>query len=170
MDRYLATEIAERVRATLAPYCTRIEIAGSIRRRRPQVHDIEIVAIPQRVCVQVDLFTRGEVVHPTFCQLVARWPALKGRADGRYTQRRLPEGIALDLFMPRPESWGLILAVRTGSSVYSHEILAKGWVAAGYHSVDGVLRRGHLSVHVPEERDLFALIGLPWCEPWEREM
>lgn len=39
--------IAERVKAELEPHCERIEIAGSIRRKKPEVKDIEIVAIPK---------------------------------------------------------------------------------------------------------------------------
>ena len=38
---------AERLRAELGPYCERIEIAGSIRRGKAQVGDIELVAIPR---------------------------------------------------------------------------------------------------------------------------
>ncbi len=42
-----ALEIAERTKKLLAPYCERIEIAGSIRRKKPEVKDIELVAIPK---------------------------------------------------------------------------------------------------------------------------
>ena len=42
-----ALEIAEKTKALLAPHCERIEIAGSIRRLKPFVKDIEIVAIPK---------------------------------------------------------------------------------------------------------------------------
>ena len=31
----------------ISPYCERIEIAGSLRRGKPEVHDIEIVAEPK---------------------------------------------------------------------------------------------------------------------------
>ncbi len=42
-----ALEIAEKTKELLAPYCERIEIAGSIRRKKPEVKDIELVAIPK---------------------------------------------------------------------------------------------------------------------------
>lgn len=38
---------ARRLQTELAPYCVRIEIAGSIRRRKAAVGDIELVAIPK---------------------------------------------------------------------------------------------------------------------------
>jgi DNA polymerase/3'-5' exonuclease PolX len=42
MDYVQALAIAEQTRTALAPYCERIEIAGSIRRQKPQVKDIEL--------------------------------------------------------------------------------------------------------------------------------
>ena len=46
MEYYKALSIAETLVAELTPACKRIEIAGSIRRQKPDVGDIEIVAIP----------------------------------------------------------------------------------------------------------------------------
>ena len=40
-----AQPIAKRVKEELTPHCERIEIAGSIRRGKPIVHDIDIVLI-----------------------------------------------------------------------------------------------------------------------------
>ena len=43
-----AENLARRVVETMAPYCERVEIAGSIRRGKAEPKDIEIVAIPRR--------------------------------------------------------------------------------------------------------------------------
>jgi DNA polymerase/3'-5' exonuclease PolX len=40
-----AKELADSLVAALSPHCARIEVAGSLRRRKPVVKDIEIVAI-----------------------------------------------------------------------------------------------------------------------------
>jgi len=170
MNLNQATEIAERIRAELAPFCDRIEIAGSIRRRKPEVGDIEIVAIPKRVMLPADLFTGVAHNHLKFCELVNRWPAVKGKSTGKYTQRRLPEGINLDLFMADPENWGLIFAIRTGSAEFSHKVLATVWIRAGYHSMAGMLYKDGHKIPVREERDLFDMIGIVWQEPWERNL
>ena len=169
MNLTQATQIAERIRAELAPFCERIEIAGSIRRRKSEVGDIEIVCIPRTYEIGL-LF--GELIlrDQGFCSQVERWPMIKGLASGKYTQRLLPEGIYLDLFMARAENWGLIYAIRTGSAEYSHRVLASGWVRNGYHSVDGMLIKGFHKIPVREECELFDLIGLPWREPWKRNL
>lgn len=43
-----AMQLAAAVRAELEPGCVKIEVAGSVRRRKANVSDIEFVLIPQR--------------------------------------------------------------------------------------------------------------------------
>ena len=158
-----AFEIATRVKEQLAPHCTRIEIAGSIRRKSPECRDIEIVAIPKPY--NTGLFESG------IATVVNKWPKVKGSLPCKYTQRELPESIKLDLFFANKHNWGLILAIRTGSSRYSHKVLGSGWVAAGYRSEGGFLyNSNNEKVDVPEEQDLFNLIGIPYAHPELRNL
>lgn len=162
-----ALKIAERIKAELLPFCERIEIAGSIRRRKPDVGDIEIVAIPKRI--EVGLFEGVTARDPGFAATVDQWPAVKGCArDGLYTQRLLPDGIALDLFIAHPDNWGLIYGVRTGSATFSHHFLACGWVRNGYKSINGMLTFNGKPIPVQTEKDLFRMAGVLWVDPEER--
>ena len=156
-----AERIAEGVRAELLPHCERCEIAGSIRRRRPSVGDIEIVAIPKPY--EVDLFASGVAA------VCDQWPSVKGRFPCKYTQRVLPDGILLDLFLACPNNWGLIFAIRTGSARFAHKVLACGWSRAGYNADGGMLY--HRGVEVPtfEEAAVFAHAGVAWVPPEGRE-
>jgi len=156
----------EGVRA-LAPYSTRIEIAGSISRRKPQVKDIEIVCIPNQAPA-LDLFNQG---NPERC---SHWIAAvrslgtvaKGDpATGRYIKIDLASGISIDLFTATADNWGLILAIRTGPAEYSHHVLATGWVRQGFKSIDGMLHKDGRPIPVREERDLFNLAAVPYIEP-----
>ena len=156
-----ALEIAERVKAQLAPHCDRIEIAGSVRRRKPEVGDIEIVAIPKPY--DVGLFASG------IAPVVSAWPKVKGEIPCRYTRRRLQDGIDLDLSFATPGNWGLIYAIRTGSAGYAHYVLARGWTWRGYKSVKGRLTLCGEDVPVPEEADLFRLAGVAWTPPEKRD-
>jgi DNA polymerase/3'-5' exonuclease PolX len=77
----------------------------------------------------------------------------------------------LDLFMVDSDGYGLQLAIRTGSARWSHEVLARAWVRAGYRSEGGLLRRSDGKVvPVRTESELFQLIGLPWVHPRDREV
>lgn len=155
-----ALPIAESIRALLAPYCERCEVAGSIRRHQATVGDVEIVCI------------RRNRDLPAFIRAVEQWEKIKGSPTGAYTQRRHPSGMTVDIFMATPENWGLILAIRTGPARFSHKVLARGWCAKGYESKGGLLYR-RLGTSEPlvvrEERDLFALIDVPWVDPKDRQ-
>lgn len=160
MNLQEALPIAERVRAELEPYCWRCEIAGSIRRRCPEVNDIEIVCIPKPY--ETGLFASG------IARVVRNWRKIRGELPCRYTRRRLPEGIELDLFFARQDNWGLIFAIRTGSARFT-ERLACRWVQRGCHSRDGMLHDAEdVPVPIREEEDLFAYLGLAWIPPEER--
>jgi DNA polymerase/3'-5' exonuclease PolX len=166
MELTEARRIAERCRRELAPYCERCEIAGSIRRCARAINDIELVVIPARV--RTDLFRDDTQVHPGFAREVDKWERVKGYPDGRYTQRILPEGTKLDLFMADPDNWGWILAIRTGSANFSHKHLAGRLERNGLKSVEGKLWRGVEELAVPEEADVFELLGLDYIDPVER--
>jgi DNA polymerase/3'-5' exonuclease PolX len=157
-----AIQIALKVKAQLAPHCERIEIAGSIRREKAQVKDIEIVAIPKPY--DVGLFATG------IATVINQWVKVKGELPCKYTQRLLPEGIKLDLFFAEPGNWGLIYAMRTGSAAYSHKVLATGWVKQGFNSKGGYLHHRGKLILTPEEHDLFDRAGVPFVEPQMREI
>ncbi len=157
--------IAERVVAGLEFQCFQISIAGSIRRERPTIGDIEIVCVPKPYDAS-PLFQSG------IATVVNQWEKVRGELPCKYTQRILPEGMKLDLFMVDPEGYGLQLAIRTGSDNWCRGVLARAWVRAGFRSKDGLLRHdlGAGTVQpVRTERELFEVIKLPWVEPVDRE-
>jgi DNA polymerase/3'-5' exonuclease PolX len=165
-----ARVIARSIIDQLAPFCERVQIAGSIRREVPEVGDIELVVIPATVEEPVgDLFgEKKRVRHPGFVRVVDSFGKSKGDAEtGKYMQR-LAGGIAVDIFTATKESWGYTLAIRTGPAEYSHEVLAKQWVARGFRGHEGNLYRGNLKAKLPEEHDLYRMIGLTFQQPWER--
>lgn len=171
-----ATEQANAVVKALEPYCTTIQIAGSIRRKKPDVGDIEIVCLPERqglvINQQIQLFETIEKQMqplPEFIRAVDQWKRVKGQASGKYTQRILQSGMKLDLFIATPENYGFLLAMRTGSSEFSKKQLGYRWALKGYESRDGILRRNGKIYPCPTEEELFKLVGIEWIEPHLRE-
>ncbi len=168
--KYLeALKIAEEVKALLAPHCERIEIAGSVRRMKPECGDIEIVAIPKPY--ETGIFESG------VASVLNQYPKLKGELEykGRpgvkqckNTQRLHPAGITLDIFFAHRDNFGYLLAIRTGSSKYSHQVLASTWVKQGYHGSEGMLTYKGCQISIPEEIDLFNLLKIPYVLPKDR--
>jgi DNA polymerase/3'-5' exonuclease PolX len=187
----IAEPIAQELLEELRPACQRIEIAGSIRRRKPLVADIEIVAMPiieeqssgdlWATPVKVNLLTgpAGPLQRLAAEQLL--WPRQVEivRASGTVEhQVKLGEAykalvyrdIPVDLFLVSdPDSWGVIFALRTGPGDWNTRIVTD---AHRYlRRVEGghVYRAG-AKVACPEERDFFAAIGQRWIEPEERHI
>lgn len=160
MDFISALDIAQKYKSLLAPHCERIEIAGSIRRKKQIIGDIEIVAIP--LPYEIGLFESG------IAKVVNQLKKNKRRAPVQVHSAVLPEGIKLDLFFAEKGNWGLIYAIRTGSAEYSHQVLASTWSKQGYESKNGYLTKNGKEIAILEEEHLFQLLNLPFVKPEKR--
>jgi DNA polymerase/3'-5' exonuclease PolX len=169
-----AQTLAETIRDTLKPYCERIEIAGSIRRQKPTIGDIEIVCIPK---CQVDLFGNpGASMLPWFLgELVAGGRLLPGDKNGeKYKEYYIPAlaGLKLDLFITSVECWPVIFAVRTGSAAFSKRLVTqreKGGLLPSHLQVKGGrVWDGAEPVSLRTERAFLELCG-GWIEPAARK-
>ncbi len=144
MELLQAKAIADKIYERFLPYCDRIHIAGSVRREKAQVGDIEIVAQAKNE-ESKDMFGNIEyVIRSPYFQEIAETQlgkVIKGKPDGRYMQIELPEGINLDLFMPEPYDYYRQFAIRTGSSDYSFKVIATAWKALGWVGTENGLRK-----------------------------
>ncbi|GAB2574150.1 hypothetical protein [Spirosoma areae] len=192
MELTKARRLAEGLVARLEDFCDRIHIAGSIRRLKPEVKDIEIVCQPKTWQTgSTGLFDTPTtpVVIPAFRREVEGvggiGEVLKGKADGRYMQILLPSGIKLDLFMPSAHDYYRQLAIRTGSAEYSAQTIAVGWKKKGWCGTADGLRRiadceetksgwkvinpnAELPPYWKSEEEFFAWLGIKWIEPKNR--
>lgn len=175
-----AFNIADRLRSEVIPFCKRVEIAGSIRRRREEIGDIELVAVP---LLKEEETTEGLFPEQVRVNMLYRWAKRSGvtwikpgtsrivpwqvKPDGKYWRGLLPAGIKLDLFIADPTNFGLIFAIRTGSAEFTTALVTRA-KEVGLPSVDGYLTRGGERVVTPEETDVFELLGLEWTDPARR--
>lgn len=172
MKLEIIRKAAQEIKFAIGQYCERIEIAGSIRRKRPECNDIEIVCIPKRYTQETGLFGEKET-YPDgdFCRIINGYKKIKGEPTGKYTQRLAADDeTKIDIFITTADNWGNILAIRTGSAEFSYRVLATGWVKKGYVSKDGFLYKGNEKIILREEIDLFNLLGLEYIEPEAREI
>jgi DNA polymerase/3'-5' exonuclease PolX len=153
----------------LAPACERIMIAGSLRRQKAEIGDIEIVLIPKLTPVP-DLFGEATGIYENALDgPLAALPTLK-RGD-RYKQV-LWQGMQADLFICTPETWGCIATIRTGSADFTHWLVTdknRGGAKPGHLKFrDGRLWIGSEPLDTSEEAYLFARLDLDWVAPEER--
>ena len=166
---------AEKVVAILQPFCSCIMTAGSIRRGKAEVGDVDIVALPKAVdlpgglcgVVKVDPSTVWKNLIPK--ALVKS--GLKLEVSGKELQRfSFPSGLQVDVYRARPETWGVILLIRTGSKEHNVKLCtlarSKGLMLS---ASQGVIEN-HNIVACRTEEGIFSALGLKFVEPKDREV
>lgn len=177
-----AREAAEWLVGNIRPSCHRVEIAGSIRRGRPEVKDVEIVCVPRWIeRPGVDLFGTPEMVNVLHdwakATNLVRWikPGVsevidwEPKADGKYWRGILWQhgDLKLDLFIARPENFGAIYLIRTGSAEFSEAVVTHA-KRIGKRCQEGSFTVDGEPVATPEEADVFRLLNLRYVEPAHR--
>ena len=137
----VASRWARRLAETIIEEAERVAIVGSIRRKREEVGDIELLVEPVMRTQQGDLFTQGarpdiQAVVDALLSEDRDRAVLKG--GDRYVKMRLAgEGrredhTTMDLFFCHPPaSWGALKVIRTGPSDLGRILVTmlreKGW-------------------------------------------
>lgn len=101
-DLAIAEALAKTIVVRLYPYCSKIEIAGSIRRRMPKVHDIDIVLIPS---------DPWNLEHEITGLALS---GIRSRSGNKITSF-VNSGIPVDLYYADDTTWSTLLLIRTGS-------------------------------------------------------
>jgi len=148
-----AEKTAEAIIQRLRPYCWDIEVAGSIRRRKEWVNDIDLVLIPR------DLWN----LHHEIAALGSV------RMSGNKIMRVDMGDAQVDMYFCESETWGITLLVRTGSADHNIKLAAmakkKGLhfsVARGIENEEGEV------VASRTEEEVFSALGLNYIPPERR--
>ncbi len=162
-DRLLinaALQVAEEMVAALSAVtgCTRCTYAGSLRRMRETIGDVDILAAAERPGPLMDAF----VGLPLVGEVIAH-----GEAK---TSIRTSSGLQVDLRVVPPAAWGAALQYFTGSKAHNirtREIAVHRKLKLSEYGLFHAAS-GELIVSETEEA-VYARLGLPWIPPPLRE-
>ena len=154
MELEKAKAFANMVVKALEPYCDKIEVAGSVRRQRPIVNDIDLVVIPRdRQNLDLALMRMGNY-----------------KMSGMKIARVEMDSIPLDIYFAPPETFATLFLVRTGSKENNIRLVTlvkkRGWRLAA--SGDGLFDETGRRIAGDTERSIYEALEVPWQEPWER--
>ena len=157
---YLETafEIAERIKADLGELSKtrRIEVAGSCRRRKETVGDLDVLIASDDSAEAMDALDGHPLVEKTL-------------ARGDTKQRvRLAGGLEMDLRVVPEESFGAALQYFTGSQAHNI-VLRQRAIDRGYKLNEWGLFEGETRVAGATENEVYDALDLPTIPPELRE-
>ena len=171
-----ALSVAQQIEDHVRPVMDRVEIAGSIRRRKPIVGDIEIVGIPADRSRLIQLLSEvGQHIKPSVPGVIPWSP----KENSRYLRLRLSQGINLDFFCATQDNWGGLFLMRTGSASGSDGNQFNGFVPRIFKRWKTMSGGGRMTDAMPtmptgeqlpvsEEQDFFDLLEMNFVPPEER--
>ena len=155
MELERALMLASEIVKLLMPHCERVQVAGSIRRQRSAVTDIDLVLTPEdRWGLDSAVMRLGKV-------------KMSGLKVARVT---MDDGVQVDIYYATPETFAVLLLIRTGSKENNIRLCAlakkRGWYLAA--SGDGLFNEHGERIAGDSERSIYDALGIPYQEPWER--
>jgi len=135
----------------LRPYCKRVKVAGSIRRKESSTHDIDIVVIP-----------KDKEKLKAF--LETKWKCLSG---GDFKTSWKIKGIKIELYYTTPEEWGaelLAYSSERGSAIGLRMIAKKKGFKLNNHG----LWNGSRRIAGKTEKEIYKALGRPYKAPEDR--
>ena len=162
-----AQPIVNRLIERFTPVCERVEVAGSVRRQKPMVGDLEVVVIP-----------RGGQLN----QLLADWMAkgiIRHRPDKKWGERYKSfhfdvgeRTVQADVWIQDPDRWGVNMMIRTGSATFTRNMVTRksegGWMPDWFKVKEAQVWQDGEVVQTPEEEDIFRLWGMFYVVPQDR--
>lgn len=179
--RAQAQELANRLCHVLEKDTVKIIVSGSLRREKPEVHDIEILYVSKRheQPDPNDMFARVmvDLADATIARLM-RQGVLRPRlnvnghttmGDKNKLMVHVPSGILVDFFKTSLENWWVSLVIRTGSKANNLR-LTNGAIRLGrtLNAYGSGVTDGDRIIPAHSEEDVFRLCGLPYQTPVKR--
>ncbi|WP_369182445.1 DNA polymerase/3'-5' exonuclease PolX [Streptomyces sp. Y1] len=155
-----ATELAEQLVAALSavPGCTRCAYAGSLRRMRETVGDVDVLATAEDSAPLMAALTE----LPYVAEVIGSGPTK--------TSIRTDQGVQVDLRVVPEEDWGAALVYFTGSKAHNIKLRTMAVRAGLKLSEYGLFEvDGGAKVVSATEDEVYAALGLPWIPPTLRE-
>ncbi len=148
--------LSKKVLTWIKPYCKRIEIVGSIRRKQPNPNDIDMVLIPKSHSAKEKLEKLLE----------GKGKKILGGEKKAYFKI---EGIEVELYYTVRDEWGAALLAyssRKGSGIGLRIVARFKGFKLSQHGLFS--RKTGRRIAGKTEHGIYHALGRPYKEPWNR--
>ena len=143
------------------PETSRAEVAGSYRRGRETVHDLDFLVATKHPASVMEAFVKAPFVASVLAHGETK------------SSIRLASGLQCDLRAVKNDEWAFALAYFTGSKEHNIQMrsraLSHGWTLNEYRLAPVSDDSPAPPPHIHEERDLHRALGLDFIDPALRE-
>jgi len=145
-------KLANKLINSLKPFCNRIEIAGSIRRKEKNPVDIDIILIPKnREKLEEYMRTKGKFIQ-----------------GGEQKSRWRVEGVNVELYYTNLDEFGAALLAyssKFGSGIGLRMVAKRKGLKLSQH---GLFNRRGKRIAGRTEQEIYHSLGRPWKKPENR--
>ena len=157
-----AEKLANEIKAAVETHCSKIEVAGSIRRRKTTVHDIDFVAA-----------AKSDKEWQKINERLRRLKAIPNCSGNQLIKAYVPcqKGFfQVDFYRAKPSTYGIHLLIRSGSAEHNMW-LAGVAISRGMRLKysEGLIKE-NAAIAGETEEDVFAAFGFPCPSAPEREI
>ena len=159
MELEQAENLGKEIIKALVRHVEKAEIAGSVRRRRPQVNDLDIVVIP-KIWMWASIPTALESLDLEF---------VRGK-DEIFTFMSWLHHFTVEVYRATPQTWGTLLLIRTGSKMHNVKLCARAKeMGLMLSAKSGVLHHGVVIASRTED-EIFKALQMDYVAPEQREV
>lgn len=153
--------------------CDRIEIAGSIRRKRPLVHDVDLVVIPIGKWLKNK---KGEIEpfpnNNHWFDIPRIIKDLNGEIvnSGPKIITAIVEDFQIDINCAREDNWGILYLLKTGPQEFNVQLCNRASRLMRKLKVYSGIWKGEERFPAETEEDIFMALELEPIHPVERDI
>lgn len=147
-----AEKLAEQFIQEIADYCEKIKVVGSIRRRKTECRDVDLVLLAKQE--QLWNFT------------LKLKKISKINVDGKQVKRVVYKDEQFDLYFATPETWGALILIRTGSAQHNIKLSMIAQKKGMKLTHSGLMKDKKLISST--EVGIFEALDLSYVEPQQR--
>ena len=150
-----ARKKGEQILKQIAPFIVRGRLAGSIRRKKPFVRDIDIV-------VEVQLQNLDKLKN-----FVSQLGELKLKGD-KLVRLITNDNVQIDIYIATKENYEPLLLIRTGSKEHNIKLTIRALSMNMQLTANGLIDKKTGKIIATSERDIFKALKMIYVEPKKR--